>query len=328
MNAKTSVKSIGLSGVFVLLLFFAFVGESDAQSQSLSIYPPVIEVQATPPSSPTAPIVIHNNNVEDVSLRIELIPIKQADATGQILLQPQLMSRGFYSYYADRIQFLVDDKKTETIDLEALETKEVIININLEKGDPPGDYYYSVVFISKARKPDKTSTSSIPTGIASNLLLSVGPKSQASGGITEFTTGSFKNSGPVEFNLKLHNASQHLIEPQGSIEIFNLFGKKVGVVEILPQFILSNSDRYLIDESQATAVARLEFDDGYKPKIVWPEKFLLGFYKAKALIQLEPNGKKIEAITYFLAFPLYVFFALAIVIFISLSIYFKVRKKI
>lgn len=328
MTTKKTTPSIGLFILLTVMSLFVLVPKSEAQSQSLSIYPPVMEVQTTPPSSPTAPIVIHNNNVEDVSLKIELIPIKQADATGQILLQPELISKGFYAYYADRIQFLVDDKKTETIELEALETKEVILNINLEKGDPPGDYYYSVVFISEAKEPDQTSTSSIPAGIATNLLLSIGPKSQASGGIIEFTTSTFKNSGPVEFSLKLHNASRHLIEPQGSIEIFDLFGKKVGVVEVLPQFILSNSDRYLIDLSQATGEARLAFDNDYKPKIVWPEMFLMGFYKANAHIQLEENGKKIEAVTYFLAFPLYAFFALAVFIFVALGIYLKVRKKI
>jgi hypothetical protein len=291
------------------------------------VYPPVIEVETTPPSSPTAPIVIQNNNSEDLRLKIELIPIKQRGSAGEVVMVPELITSGFYGYYKDRIQFLLDGKKTSTIDLEALEAKEVVLNINLQEGDPPGDYYYAIVFVSSESVQKESSISNIPTGIATNLLLSVGPRGEASGGISEFTTGTFKNSGPVEFSLKLHNASNHLIQPQGYIEIADISGRRVGKVEVLPQYVLSGADRYLIDETQATGEARLAYNESdHKPKIVWGEKFVLGFYKATASIMLEENGKVIQAVTYFIAFPLYLFFALAIVIFIILSVYLRVKK--
>lgn len=313
----------------VLLLFLSSKSSIFAQSQSLSIYPPVIEVQTVAPSSPTAPIVIQNNNSEDVNLKIQLIPIKQNGLSGEVTLHPELTNSGFYPYYKDKIQFLVEGKKTDSISLQALETKEVLVNINLEKGDPPGDYYYSVVFISEGNQPKESSVSRIPTGIATNLLLSIGPKDKSTGGIVEFSTSSFKSNGPVEFNLLLHNASRHLIEPNGYIEVSDLFGRKIGKIDILPQFILAGGDRYLIDEKQATGEARLAYNESdNKPKIVWPEKFLMGIYKAKANIILEENGRKVEAETYFFAFPTYLFFGLALIIFISLSVYLRVRKKI
>lgn len=318
-----------LAYLALLLGLSVFAPKVKAQSQSISIYPPVFEFDATPPSSPNAPLVIQNNNNEEIKLQIQLIPIKQSDATGNINLIPELINSGFYPYYKDKIQFLIEGKKTNVVELQPLEAKEIIVNVNLEKGDPPGDYYYSVVFISQGKQPEETSLSRIPAGIATNLLLSVGPYDKATGGITEFKTSSVKSSGPVEFSLKVHNGSKHLIQPEGEVKIYNLFGKQVGKVTILPQFILSNSDRYLLDETQATGEARIAFnEEDNKPKIVWQEKFLLGIYKANAIIRLEENGKPIEAITYFIAFPLYFFFGIAIVIFITLSIYIRVRKKI
>jgi hypothetical protein len=303
-----------------LLVYLFSVAPSFAQGQSLSIYPPVIEVQTTPPSSPSVPIVIHNNNSDDVVLKIELIPFKTNGISGEVVLMPEEINKGFYPYYRDKIQFLLEAKKTDTISLEALESKEIDLNINLTEGDPPGDYYYSIVFISEANGPSETSVSQIPAGIATNLLLSIGPKDEASGGTSQFKTSSLKSSGPVDFILKLHNASKHLINPTGSIEITNLFGQNVGNVKILPQYILARSDRFLVDDAQ------VELDTN--PKVIWPEKFIFGWYKATANIQLEENGSKIKAVTYFFAFPLYFFFPLVIIIFVSLSVYLRVKKKI
>lgn len=300
-----------------------------AEGQSLSIYPPVIEVQTTPPSSPLVPIVIQNNNSEDVTLQIELIPFKTNNISGQIILMPEEIHKGFYPYYKDKIQFLVDSKKTNSISLQALESKEVDLNINLAQGDPPGDYYFSIVFISSGNTTEGTNVSRIPTGIATNLLLSIGPKDEASGGISQFSTSSFKNAGPVNFVLKLHNASKHVINPTGSIEISNIFGKKVGSVKILPQFVLARSDRFLLDNDQGSPSSNLTTELNDKNlQVIWPEKFLLGFYKAKARIQLEENESILTSNTYFLAFPLYLFFPLVAAIFVALSIYLRVKNKI
>lgn len=321
---------VGFIVAFHLLAFLCFrVPQTHAQSQSLSIYPPVIEVQTTTPSSPSVPIIIQNNDDEDVKLTILLVPIKQFGATGEVRLVPEQMTKGFYSYYRDRIQFLDQGIKTSSIDLLALESKEIVLNINLSKGDPPGDYYYSIVFISDGTSPKETSSTKIPAGLATNLLLSIGPKSEAIGGISEFKTQSFRSKGPVNFNLKVHNGSNHLISPAGSIEIRNMFGSKVGNVEILPQYILGGSDRLLVDDTKSTNSAALEDQNNdFMPSVLWKEEFLLGWYKATATIMLEENARPIEAVVYFFAFPLYFFIPLAILLFVAISIYLRVRRKI
>lgn len=313
----------------VLLFLFVLPTSIFGQSRSLSIYPPVIEVDATPPSSPTVPIVIQNNNPDELRLEIRLIPFKPNNEKGDVILDPSLMERSFYKFYSDKIQILSEGEKIASITLQPLETREVILNVNLEKGDPPGDFYYSIVFVSEGNEPQDTSLSSIPAGIATNLLLSIGPKGKASGGITEFKTSFFKNSGPVEFSLNLHNASNHLILPQGEVIIESIFGKTMGKIEILPQYVLSKSNRYLLDVDQASGSARLSYNNkNYIPKIVWKEPFLMGIYKATAKIQLEENGRTIDASTYFMAFPLYLFVGIIVIVFVSLSIYLRVRRKI
>lgn len=304
-----------------------------AQGTSLSIYPPIIEVQTTPPSSPLAPITIQNNNETDVVLKIQLIPFKPKGLNGDIELNPEAINTGFYKYYKDKIQFLVDGIKTDTITLAPLEAKEVDLNINLEKGDPPGDYYYSIVFLTADNALDDTSSSLLPAGIATNLLLSIGPKDRTIGGISEFTTSFFKKGGPVEFKLRVHNASTHLVLPTGKLTVKNILNQTVGIVDILPQFVLAGSDRYLVDSLQASPSAALKLDirqqtGDIRNQVVWPETFLLGWYSATAQVQLEENGNMLIANTYFFAFPLYLFFTLTVLFFITISIYLRVKKKI
>ncbi len=313
----------------LLIAFSCFTRSVSAQEQSLSVYPPIIEVQTTAPSSPAVPIIIQNNSQEEVSLKIDLIPIKQSGATGRVTFVPELSDSGFYKYYKERTQILLDGKKISSITLDSLESKEIVLNINLNRGDPPGDFYYAITFVSSANGPSDTSTSRLPNGLGVNLLLSIGPKGPAGGGISKFKTNSFLTKGPVDFELKVHNSSKHLINPTGNVEIYNFLGSKVGKIELLPQYILSGGDRFLVDTNQATDQARLAFNDSDNtPKATWDEKFLLGWYKAKAIISLEENGRKIESVTYFFAFPLYFFIPVAVLIFITLGIYLRVKKKI
>lgn len=311
-----------------IFLSFATPDSTFAQGQSVSIYPPVIQVDSSPPSSPVVPIMIQNNESEPVTLNIQLIPFRTDGKSGQVILTPEELSKGFYPYYQNKIQFLLDSKKTNSVELQPLESKEIDLNINLAKGDPPGDFYYSIVFISAPSGPNENSESNIPTGIATNLLLSVGPKDEASGGISQFGTLSFQTHGPVDFTLKLHNASNHVINPTGTITIKNMVGKNVGSIKLLPQYILSRSDRFLVDDSQATSSAKRQTFLDTTPQVIWPETFLFGWYEATANVQLEDNGPVLHSNTYFVAFPLYFFFPLVIALFVLISIYLKVKRKI
>lgn len=310
----------------VFIFFFTFANSVEAQALSISVYPPIIEVQTTPPSSPTVPITIQNLEDTDVILQIQLIPLQMSpNGTGDVLFNPAALETGFYGYYKGQIQFLVDNVKTDSVTLQAQEAKQVAVNINLRKGDPPGDFYYAIVFLNEGRKLDDTSLTSIPAGIATNLLLSIGPKKPALGGITEFYTSFFKNNGPAEFELLMHNGSEHLVNPTGTITITNMLGKNVAKIDILPQYILAQSDRYLIDRNSSTS-ANLSLENN--PKIIWNENFLLGFYTATAQIRLDGTGEILTEKVHFIAFPIYLFFGVAIVVFIAAGVYLRVRKKI
>jgi hypothetical protein len=324
------MKKIALPSFALCLMLavagFIFTTKTQADGLSLSIYPPVIEIQTTPPSSPVTQIKIKNNEDSRVDLQIELLPFKPNGATGEIKIE-NAQNQGLIKLIQEKVQFLVNGVKTSSITLDPLETKTVNLNVNLTKQDPPGDYYYSVIFINNGKSLTDTSSSQIPAGIATNLLISIGPKTPSTGGISEFTTSHFKSKGPVYFLLKLHNASPHLIQPVGKVTIEDLFGKNIGTINILPQYVLANSDRYLTDESQSFSKPSENLTTPL-PQLKWNEGFLFGFYKATAQIKLDENSNPITQSIYFLAFPLYFFFVIVIAVFITLSIYLRVKKKI
>ena len=294
-----------------------------AQGLSLDLYPPVIHIQTTPPSSPNAPVIIKNNNKDEVELNIRLIPIVKKGAEGDVELKPELLTSGFYQYYAQRIQFIVDGYKSDVIRLKPLEKREISVNINLSKDDPPGDFYYLIAFMAEEQNTSDSSQSKIPAGVATNLLLSVGPKSQTTGNISEFSTSFFKMNGPVLFKLKIKNSSKHLILPSGNISLKNVFGKSVGSIDVLPQFILADSERYLQNLAKKSN-SKL----GDTISVMWPENNLFGLYKATAQIVLSENGKLASESLYFFVFPVYLFLSLTGLIFVVLSIYIRVKKKI
>ncbi len=317
----------------ILLLFLSKLSTKpiSAEALSLGIFPSVIEIQATPPSSPETTVAIQNFEDLPAELKIQLLPIKMTDEKNGTIEYlpdnedslPQAIKR--------KIQILDNGKKINRLTLAPNETRDLTININLDKGDPAGDYYFSLVFLSEGIELSDTNASQIPAGIGTNILVSIGPKLSSSGIISEFKTKPFFSSGPVPFNLLLQNDSPHLIVPTGSITIKNLFGKKIANIKILPQYVLANSERYLVDANQVgtnekylSEVAKVKVAN---PIVFWPENFLLGYYKATVAIQLDENSTT-TASTSFFAFPTYLYFVLIILIFVGISIYLKVKRKI
>ena len=93
-------------------------------------------------------------------------------------------------------------------------------------------------------------------------------------------------------------------------------------MNLLPQYVIAGSDRYLLDEKSQPDSA----DEN--PKVIWREKFLLGFYTANATIQLDENSQVLTATTYFFAFPVMLFIPLSVGLFVAISIYLRVRRKL
>lgn len=317
-------------------LFTLAIKPTYAQEQpavSLGIYPPVLEISADPPAQPQAKITIQNLKEDAQDLTIQLRSFRPSEAgNGQIEYLNTNKIEGPDPLILQKIQILDGDQPVDKITLDPLSQKELTLQVNLEAGAPKGDYYFSVIFVSDSKAGQDISSSTLPAGIGTNVILSVGKKGEIKGQIVDFSAPFLVSRGPIPFTLLLKNTGDQYIIPSGRITIKNMFGGNAGQINILPQYVLAGSGRYMVDDKQATdsadVVSLVNKLGKQHNVIIWPEKFLLGVYQAKLSVKLSNQGPLFERTITFFAFPLYILFALTFFIFVLLGIWIKVRKKI
>ncbi len=325
--------------ITILFLFFVlysliFIHPASAQENSafsLGVYPPVIEIATNPPSPLDSTITIQNQSDLVQKLSIQLKPFKE-NTDGSITYLGDDEIQAPYKDLFNRIKFLDSDNEVKDIELKPFEEKNITVSYDLDKSSTRGEYYFSIIFMSENTSKLDNSGSAIPGGIATNVLLTVGEKGPSAGKIIELSAPGFLSKGPVPITLLFKNQSGHFITPTGRVSIYDMFGKEIGRADLLPQYILPDSNRYLIDENQASPSAELIQDiEKLKtdhPIIIWPEKFLFGIYTIKAVVKTSSDTNLIQAQTRLVALPLYMFFALSLFIFILAGVWLKVKNKV
>ncbi|HVT00812.1 MAG TPA: hypothetical protein VHE53_01090 [Patescibacteria group bacterium] len=312
-------------------LLFAENAFAQEKAFSLGIYPPISEISTNPPGPIDSTITIQNQSDNDQKINVQYKPF-EANNDGSIKYIPDDQIQAPYKQIFSSIKILDGEDEVSQISLKPFEAKNLTAHFDLNKDTPRGEYYFSIIFMSSNSEQLSNSGSAIPGGIATNILLTVGEKGPSTAKIVKLVTPSFLSHGPVPITLLVENTSKHFITPTGRISIYDMFGKEIGREEVLPQYILPDASRYLIDENQASPSASLIEDLGkvnyHNPIIMWPEKFLFGIYTIKAVIRTSTTGQTLQAQTTLIALPVYIFFALSFFIFILAGIYLRLRKKI
>lgn len=322
--------------IFIILsVFLSFASTAHAQENnfSLGIIPPVIEIQATSPARIESIITLQN--LADTPRNLDIIfksfkPSGRSDGTLTYLASNGI--EGPDPLILQKVKVFDETGPIDQLTLNPLESKDLKLVIELDKSSPNGDYYFSPIFVSKQTENKESSSSQLPGGIGTNVILTVGERGATSGSIEEFGAPLFKSTGPVPITLLVSNNSNHFITPTGRISIKDMFGKNVAEIPLLSQYILANSTRYLVDAQQASPSAEfLTTISSLSRKhnvIIWPEKFLFGFYTVTAHLRLTPESPMFERTTTFFAIPIYLVFAISFFIFLVLGVWFKVKKKI
>jgi len=298
----------------VCYLLFATGNTAHAQNVDLGIYPPVFQIQATAPSDAKIPFFLQNFTDSSVPLVISLRPFTADPAeNGNITF----LDVPIYSdpYLPQRIQVLDGENSTGNLVLSPQQKKNLILEVQIPNNEPKGDYYLSLIFSSTADNLNDRSSSQATVGIASNILLSIGPVGPTKGQIEDFSTPLFVTKGPVPFTVRVKNTSDHYITPKGSIAIKNMFDQTIGKVNLLPANILANTVRRIPDSSQTNPTMA-----------VWPEKFLVGPYTATLTLALSDSGPLFTKAIVFFAFPLEYLIAILLIIGLIIFIALRVNK--
>ena len=296
-------KKVLLIILAILTAYCLILNTANAQGLSLGIDPPIFQITAKPPANVSAPLTIHNLSNQALDLSIIFKPFIPSDQeTGQVSYQND-------NKQLPPVQVTLNNEPITEVSLAPKQKRELTLKINIPKDSILSDYYFSIVFLSKNKSAENLNSSQNIAGIASNVLLSIGPKGPVKGTIQEFSAPLFLEKGPVLFTVRVKNTGDRFITPRGQILIKNVFGQTVGKVDLDETNVLSESVR-LIPDSQ------------------WLEKFILGPYSASLTIALSDEGPIFRRSILFLAFPFKYSVGLILALLIVIYIVRGVRKKV
>jgi hypothetical protein len=347
---KHFVSSIKI--IFLILVFFylacvlntkyKILDTASAQGVSLGVFPPILQIQATPPTDIKSKILIENLGDDPVDLKIGLKPFIASDKeNGQVTYSSDYSLADPFIF--DKMQILDGDISIDSITLAPGQKKELTLEIALPQNEILGDYYFSIIFMSTNAPSANSNISGATAGIATNVLLSIGPKGPTQGNIEEFSSPVFMSKGPVPFTIRIRNTSDHFTTTKGDVVIKNMFGQNVGKIDLLPTNILSETVRSIPDSLQSPTANQSPSLKSYLTNLkstaavwparhasevvaVWPENFLFGPYTATLTIALSDQGPLFRRTINFYAFPTETLFGILAIILIIAAIIIRARK--
>lgn len=307
------------------LLFTIIAPSAHAQGISLGIYPPIFQINATPPAQVQSPLSIENRGDDPINLKIELRPFVASDQEDGLIKYVTQDEANFADpLLFQRVRVFDGLTPVDSISLSPKQQKNLTLAIDIPKDSPTSDYYFSVIFVTAPSDSSQVNSSQSLSGIATNVLLSVGATSQSTGLVQEFSSPLFLDKGPVPFTVRVKNTSNHFITPHGDILVKNIFGQTVGKANLVETNILAGTVRNVpskdfLDENQNLPSEVAAY---------WPEKFLLGPYKASLTLAISDQGPIFSRDVYFFALPFKAIVGIIVILLISAYVFIRVKKRL
>jgi len=270
--------------VVAFALLFANSTAVQAQTISLSIWPPLLEVQMMPGKSVIQNYQLVNNSESFLEITPSVVPFEPDGENGLIKILAPDDSPYFFS-------FTSKEKINEPFVLDPKESRQVSLKITLPKNNAEKDYYFTLLFSSSINPKDQKNQTSSISKIGTNILLTSSSveKPPLLGRIYQFSAPLIIDSfSPVNFNLVLENYGRTFFKPFGQISITGILKQK-GEIKLLEQNVLSGSKRKLTLPAYKPGLplgpfkAKLEFslnEDGALPVISTEIDFWYLPYKA------------------------------------------------
>jgi len=302
---------------FVLLLTVIldslfFIPPALAQSLSLSISPPILEVMIMPGKQVSQTFTIANNG-QDGYAKFTLAQFFPKDEYGNISVDDAIDLTGsplYAGWFYFEPKVFIGGGKTEDITLK----------ISPPETAPEKDYYFTFFYELDDEGltiGGDSSGNTTKAKVGANILLSVskdGLPAKKAGQISLEAPKIIDSLQGLTYKLRVGNGGQFLFKPIGSIEIAPFFGKKE-ILNLAPVNIVSSSAR-IVPCLSGEALIECKID----------KKVLLGIYKAKVSFTADENGREYSAEAATIAFPFSIIFAATTIILGYLTIKKLIKK--
>lgn len=312
--------------ILFAVLYFLFATQSVfAEGIGLGVYPPIIQINSVPPAEIQAPLTLENRSEIPLDIKIELKPFVSSDReNGQIKYIEEKEANFADPDIFNKVKIYDLGNQLTGFSIAPKQRKDLTLRISLPKDSKESDYYFSIIFLASSGQEQSSSTSQSVSGIASNVLLSVG-EGKTTGSVQEFSAPFFVEKAPVPFTVRIKNTSNHFVAPKGEIIIKNIFDKPIGRVDLLETNILSQSVRNIPSSDFAN-------EDTISPEkeitADWKNNFIIGPYKATLTLALSDKGPIFRRTIFFFAFPAKAVLALILGMLTVLFVIGRVRSKV
>jgi len=286
---------------FFLLLPFP----AQAQTFSLAIWPPILEVMIKPGKSITQVYELSSQGEASEKINTEIATFKPADELGNVILTPKSASSPIEFNFENADIFL-----GQPFSLAPGKKQQIVLKIKVPQETGEGDYYFTLLFSTKPEPREGAFGSQEAGVIGGHILLTVSESGEPekAGKIVEFQTKKLIDSlEKPEFTLRVKNTGQAFWKPFGAIKVKGLVGQSFEI-PLRPDNVLAGSVRQILTATGSAA-----------------PKFLIGPYRAKVEFSLDDEGEKLSKTISFLAIPIKAVLAILIACLLILGV--KSRQK-
>ncbi len=270
------------------LVLLAWCTSVHADSQILSVTPPLFQLSAVPGDVWQSSVKVVNGNPYPITIYPEVVNFRAMGEAGQGKFIPILEQEIDKTSLAHWIQI---SKGPRLIPPE--QTIEVSFIVDVPKDASPGGHYAAILITTEPpqNESEKFAVQTAQT-VTSLFFVRIEGDVHESGLIREFRAlDSFLPRPEAEFSLRFENKGNVHLQPRGDIVISNMWGTERGIIPVNYQTHFGN----VLPESIR------DF------KFTWKSDFSItdvGRYKAIATLGYGEDGvKSVSAVTYFWVIP-------------------------
>lgn len=284
-----------IGGILLLGAVFVSTPLYAEQGLSITIAPPLFQINLQPGETWSSGITVINNNMYDLTLYAEPTSFEPSGESGRpvFLSTPSGDTEEAENTAHTLASWITVPEQGITIERE--KTYVLPLTIRVPKDAAPGGHYAAVLIGNRAPQGSSVEGGSVnvTSSVASLIFLSVAGDVIEKGRIRDFVTEKSVYETP-EANLSLRFENQgnvHLL-PKGNIVIYNMFGKVRGTIPVNHQKDYGN----VLPESTRKFSFTWKSDAG-----IWD----IGRYRAEATIGYGKDQQQSAlATTYFYVLPI------------------------
>ncbi len=213
--------------LIILLCFFSFsINNSFAQDKAgVGIKPAVIEDKLAPKDSRIYSMQLTNLSGVDQIFYLSKRDIIDVEPGGVPVFARSDSKLSGYEL-SDWIKL-----DRDSVSIPAGKEETITFTLEVPEFASPGGHFGAVV-VSVEPPEMRTSGASIGYEVANIVSIRIAGDALEKGQIRQFSTNEFINTGiDIDFLVRIENEGNTLIKPSGPLEITNMFGKKVAMLQ-------------------------------------------------------------------------------------------------